>query len=233
MKFVLGGKERETTVCARPDCPRRAAKRVTKLSAIMNNAWWCGSSGDDTCACGSLFCRPACLQLHRRGACEWTGPSGCLWTPFARPLPLAKFVGRGCYGLPAEAALLPTPLPPLPPLVLLRSDTHAFSCPLQAKRCHIAIDGDQHQQQQQAQPPLIPLQLQLQLQLPLPRTLLGPAHGLVALLVGSGGTPAAAADRLEAAILENGDFYCNGCKVKCCLACTVRCVLRCSCFRCC
>ncbi|PSC70116.1 potassium transporter 12 isoform A [Micractinium conductrix] len=91
----------------------------------------------------------------------------------------------------------------------------------QAKRCHIAIDGDQHQQQQQAQPPLIPLQLQLQLQLPLPRTLLGPAHGLVALLVGSGGTPAAAADRLEAAILENGDFYCNGCKVKCCLACTI------------
>lgn len=70
MKFVLGGKERETTACARTDCPRRAAKRVTKLSAIVNNAWWCGSSSDDTCACGSLFCGPACLQLHRRGACE-------------------------------------------------------------------------------------------------------------------------------------------------------------------
>ena len=94
-----------------------------------------------------------------------------------------------------------------------------------SKRRQVAPIDEGNHSQQQALPPLLPQQ-PLQSPLlppppPLPRTLLGPTHGLAALLVGAGGTAAAAADRLEAATVANGNFYCNSCKAKCCV------VLRC------
>ena len=123
MKFVIGDKERETTVCARTDCPRRAGKRVTKLSAIVNNAWWCGSSSEETCSCGSLFCGSTCLQLHSRGACE-VDPAKRLPVDALREAAAARQVRKGQRSMErscqpqrsrcpaATAARLPTPADP-------------------------------------------------------------------------------------------------------------------------
>lgn len=68
-------------------------------------------------------------------------------------------------------------------------------------------------------------QQQQQEQKQLPRSLWGIAAGMALLLAGKDGTPSAAAERLEAATLMSGTFYCFGCKAKCCIACTVGCVL--------